>query len=300
MLKSSMAYLFGLLATALYGMTNFIEKYILDKKVSDPNVVMVLSCFMNGFLGLILFIFFPQFRINNIGQSLLLLISGALMIVYILPYLKALYLEDTSLIIPLFQLISVFTLIFEAIFFGQFLSIRQILGMVIIILSGLMLGNTHILQILKPRKTFWLMMLSCFLVSFCFIIFKGVSENIGFWKSVTYNLLGGGLTGVVLCLLPRNRALLKKIDYRSIWLIFLADDLIDAIARFCYFYATTFTMVTLVQLIGATQGYFVLIYGIILTLLFPKIIKEDIRWKTIKNKLLVGVVMFAGLWLVYF
>lgn len=293
-------YVFALAAPAFFGITNFIDKYVLDKHIDDPITVMIISCFMNGLLGVLLFIFFPTLRHIDAWQGFLMIISGAIIVFYVLPYYKALLLEDASMIVPLFQFVTVFTFILGAIFLKEYLTMRQIMGLIVIFVSGLLLGNTHIRQVLKPRKIFWLMMWSCFLYTFCIIIFKGVSNNYGFWTSMIYNLLGAGLLGAGLLFVPNYRKKVIAVDYRKIGAILLINDILDMMARLCYFYATTLTLVALVELLGPTQSIFVLIYGVFLTLVFPKIIKEDISWKTIKNKLLVGAVMFAGMWLVYF
>lgn len=293
-------YVFALLAPAFFGITNFIEKYVLDKHVDNVVTVMIIGCFMNGLLGTVLFLFFPSLREIDLWQMFLLLISGVIIVFYALPYYKALQLEDASMVVPLFQFIAVFVLIMSAIFLKEYLSIKQIFGLIVIVISGLVLGNDHISKVLKPRKTFWLMMLSCFMVTLSIILFKGVTNNVGFWTGMMYNLIGGGIIGVVLLIVPNYRKNVLKINFRKIGIILLIDDILDMMGRLCYFYATTLTLVTLAELLGATQSFIVLFYGLFLTLLFPKLIKEDISWKTIKNKLLVGVFMFAGLWLVYF
>lgn len=293
-------YIFALLAPAFFGITNFIEKYVLDKHVDDAMTVMIISCFMNGLLGTVLFSFFPALRQIGLWQMFLLMISGAIIVFYALPYYKALQLEDASMVVPLFQFIAVFVLILSAIFLKEYLTIKQIFGLIVIVISGLVLGNDHISKVLKPRKSFWLMMLSCFMVTFSIILFKGVTNKVGFWTGMMYNLIGGGMVGATLLFMPNYRKNVMKVNFGKIGMILLIDDILDMMGRLCYFYATTLTLVTLAELLGSTQSFIVLFYGLFLTLLFPKIIKEDISWKTIKNKLIVGVVMFAGLWLVYF
>lgn len=135
-------------------MTNFIEKYILDKHIKDSTTMMALSCFVNGFLGLFLLIVFKEFRNISYDQACLLIISGALMVIYVLPYYKALLLEDASTVIPLFQFISVFVFLLGAIFLKEFLTIKQLIGLIIIIIAGLFLGSDRIGKMLKPRKAF--------------------------------------------------------------------------------------------------------------------------------------------------
>lgn len=139
------------------------------------------------------------------------------------------------------------------------------------------------------------MLLSCFLISLVLIIVKDSSNTYGFWKSITYNLLGGGLFGLILFCIPKVRKNIRKVNLKKIGTLIVLDDCIDMTGKLCYFYAQTFTLVVLAELLRSTQLFFVLIYGILLTLLFPKIIKEDIRWITVRNKILVGLIMFLGM-----
>jgi len=110
----------------------------------------------------------------------LLIISGALMVVHALPYYEALKLEDASFVVPIFQFIVVFTFLLGVIFLKEFLTIKQVIGLIIVVFAGLLLGNNQIFKIIKPRKAFWLMVLSCFLVSIVLIIVKDSSNIYGF------------------------------------------------------------------------------------------------------------------------
>jgi uncharacterized membrane protein len=115
---------------------------------------MTLSCFINGLLGLFLLFTFKEFRIIAYDRAFFLIISGALMVIYALPYYKALLLEDASTVIPLFQFISVFTFLLGAIFLKEFLTIKQLIGLIVIVIAGLFLGSDRIGKMLKPRKAF--------------------------------------------------------------------------------------------------------------------------------------------------
>lgn len=293
-------YFFALLAPALFGVTNYIEKYVLEKHIDDAATFMAISCFINGLLGLFLFAFFSNFRVVSWDKGFLLVLSGALMVMYSLPYLKALKLEDASFVAPLFQFIVVFTFLLGAIFLKEYLALKQIIGLIIVVFAGLLLGNDKLSKILKPRKAFWLMMLSCFLISLVLIIMKDAANSYGFWTSMTYNLIGGGLFGLVLVCIPYIQRKLKKVNLKKVGVLLLVDDIVDMGGKFSYFYAQTFVLVALAEVLRSTQIFFVLIYGALLTIMFPKIIKEDISWKTVKNKLVVGAIMFAGMWLIYF
>lgn len=293
-------YILVLISSSLFAANNLIEKYVVDKHINNPMTMTIVGCFLSGLIGLVLFIFFPNLRQISTGQGSILLISGALNIFYLLPYYQALKLEDASLVVPLFHFEYVFVLVLGAIFLKEYLTIKQIIGLIIIIISSLFLGCKDIRKLLKPRKSFWLMVLASLMIVLSTIAFKGVTNNYGFLTGMTYFLLGGGLMGTILLCIPKYRKNVMQVNYKSVGLILLLDDAIDMIAKFCSRYAVTLTMVTFVYVLSSVQSLFVLVYGIILTLFFPKIIKEDISRATIINKIIVGLVMFVGMWLVYF
>jgi hypothetical protein len=117
---------------------------------------------------------------------------------------------------------------------------------------------------------------------------------------MTYYLLGSGLLGISLLCVPQYRKNVMKVNYKKVGPIILLDDAISMIGTFCSRYALTLTLVALIEIFSSIQSLFLLVFGISLTLFFPKIIKEDISRATIINKIIVGLVMFAGMWLVYF
>jgi drug/metabolite transporter (DMT)-like permease len=144
------------------------------------------------------------------------------------------------------------------------------------------------------------MLSSCLIGAFSIIIFKGITNQYGFWTGIVYTFLGGGVLSILLLCIKRNRQEVLKVNFKKFIPFLLVNDTIDILGRLCYLYAMTLTLVALVEVLTSIQSLVVLFYGIILTLFFPKITKEDIRWKTIKNKIIVALIMFLGMWLVYF
>jgi hypothetical protein len=64
--------------------------------------------------------------------------------------------------------------------------------------------------------------------------------------------------------------------------------------------AFTLAPVAIVSIIGSTQVFFGLLYGTVLTILFPKLFKENISKQTLVRKLILAIIAFTGIFLVSF
>jgi len=82
--------------------------------------------------------------------------------------------------------------------------------------------------------------------------------------------------------------------------IISANNALGLVAQMSESYAVSLAAVPLVNLIGSIQPLIVLIEGYILSVRFPQIIKEDIDIATLTHKLISILIIFAGLYLVYF
>ena len=151
--------LYPLLGTTLYAITNIIEKYVVDKHVKDTNTLVILGGVINFVIGIILFIALG-FPLIPIESAFLIILAGVFLIIYLIPYFKALAHEDASTVVPLFAFAPIISLILAAVFFKEILLPKQVLGFIIILIGGLMLsikGEGSGLSWIKPRKVFWLM-----------------------------------------------------------------------------------------------------------------------------------------------
>lgn len=298
-----MAWLFfAISAYALYSVTNFIYKFLIEKRIKDPIAIVILGGFEYLILGGVIFLAAGA-RFIPLNQSLLLLLAGCLLTFYLIPYFKALKLEDTSRVVPLFQFYPIITLILSFVFLHEILTFKALLGFALVIVGGFILGTEKISgKIFSIRESLFLMLLASFLYSLTNIIFKFVTiEN--FWINFSYLTFGSALG----CFL-----LLIKTDYRKTFstqlhqlslntlISIVVNSIINLFAELFTFFAISIGSVSLVSAINGIQPFIVLVYGLLLTLFFPKIIKEDIKKETLATKIIAAVVLFAGIYLISF
>lgn len=291
---------YAILAYAVYSVTNFTDKFLLEKRVKDPMSVTILNGSLYLLLGTLLF-FISGAHILSITNTILLIGGGTFLTFYMIPYFKALTLEDTSRVVPLFLFYPVFTLLFSVLFLHESLRFFEIVGFFLILLGGFVIGTEKIsLQIFSLRKALFLMVLASFFYTLSNVIFKFVTVN-NFWTNFSYLTWGSAVGCIILLLKKENRLVVKEQLHGITWntiCILIINSSLNLLAEFLAFYAISVGPVGLVSAVNGVQPFIVLLYGIILTFLFPKIIKEDIKKETVLIKIIASVMLFIGIYLI--
>ena len=236
-------------------------------------------------------------------QIIALLIAGMFLIFYLIPYFEALKSDETSRVVPLFQFIPIFVAIMSVIFLNEKLRFPQLLGFGFVFLGAISLSSNKIdFKILRPRRSFWLMIIASFLYAVVLIIFRAVVRVEDFWITIGYEYLGMGLAILVTLLSPKVRDTVRNEFKPTMKLIpfFVLNNSLTVIAQTSEAFAISLAPVTLVSMVTSTQPIFVFLYGVLITLFLPHLLSEDIRAKTLQYKALSLVSILIGLALVYF
>ncbi|OGH20786.1 MAG: hypothetical protein A3D74_05690 [Candidatus Levybacteria bacterium RIFCSPHIGHO2_02_FULL_37_13] len=295
-------FLYAIASPALYSLTNYIEKFLVEKRVKNPLLVPTFGGLIILLLG-ILILAIKHFPILPLMPLILIILSGVFLYLYLIPYFQALVLDETSRIVPLFGASPIFVLIMSYLFLGESLSMKQIFGFVLILIGGFAISSKKIdLKIFIPRKTFWLMMVSAFLWSITVILFKFVVISSDFWTTFAYESIGTGLASIVVLIVKWREIHLfvTKSFKRDIVILFILNSIVGVIAQYSFSVAILLAPAALVSIIGGTQPFFVLVFGVFLSLFFPHIIKENIERKVLVSKILLIVLIFTGIVLIYY
>ncbi len=295
-------YIFAALTPTFYSFTNFIDKFLLEKKVKDPISITTLTGLASGILGITIGII-SGFKYPGFSQMVILLFAGILLIFYLLPYYEAMKIEDASRVVPLFQFIPVFTLILSTVILKETLSFKQIIGLILIVAAGVLISIKKTDgKIFRPRKALLFMLLASFMYGSVGILFRFVVRDTNFWTTLSYEYIGTGIGSCILFLSSKVRENLKQQikAIKSSLVLITANNAFTITAQISESYAVSLAAVPLVNLIGSIQPLIVLIEGFILSIWIPHIIKEDIKRSTITHKLISIVIIFIGLYLVYF
>jgi drug/metabolite transporter (DMT)-like permease len=292
----------ALLSPAVYSIVNFVDKYILSRHIKDYRGISMYSAVMAVIFGSFFWYFGGQ-PILSSRDSILIITSGVFTFWAMVLYFKALSLEDTSKIIILFQMGPVLILILSYFFLNERINLGQFIGFLLVLSASVGVSVEKKEMRLKLSKSFYLILLNQILWSVGAVIFKFVVDQNSFIKVVSYESWGIALGGIILfAAFPniRNPFLntFKTLEKRAVFFVFLNEG-IFVIARLLNFAAISMGPLALVSILGSTSVFFGLIYGVILSLVFPSIFKEGLSKQSIIKNVGFGILAFIGICFIY-
>ena len=291
--------LFAIIANVLFAVSNLFDKFLIENRVRDPLALTVFGGWIDLLFALII-VLIHGLSITGPLQAGVLLLSGILVELALIPYFRALSLEDASRISPLFQSMPVFVLLLSSIFLREALTHRQLLGF-LLILSGSFIVSMHKTDagIFKIRKAFWWVLIASILWALPAVMFKFVVIKQTFWDALALEFFGVAIGATIFFFLYKTRVLAQIRDIGAgTWSILNINELIYITGRVSNFYAITLGLVSLVAVLGGTIPLFVFLFGLVLSLWFPGIIKEDITRASIVTKISSIILVACGLWFI--
>lgn len=290
--------LIAILAPALYGASAFVDRFLIEKHIRNFLFLTVLGGLTAFLLGMIITAI-NGFEFFSPVNMALVLVSGIFFEIALLPYYKAISLGDASRVTPLFQMIPIFVLIFSVIFLNEIPTMNELGGFFLILAGGFILSMEKMdLRIFRVEKFFWYIALSSVLYALPGVMFKYVVVSENFWPTLGYEFLGGGIGAGILMSWSyfNNGNFLSEIPKvpGKVWGIIAANEGIYILARSFTYYAIMLGSVSLVSVLGGSGPFFTFFYGLILSVWFPKVIKEDISRSVLLIKLSAICLIFAG------
>lgn len=288
-----------LLASAIWAATNFIDKYLIEKYFTKKVGVLILFSSLISVLIIPIFLILdPSIIIIDPIVSIIIILNSFLLILYLFPYLEALRQEDVSTVAPLFQLIPVISIFLGTIFFKEILSPIQIFASFLIIFSSIAISLNLEKKIIFGLKTFFLMFLSSFMVALNSLVFKLFSIELGFFQIAFWQYVGFFIFSIFLLVFVKKYRVdfiytIKKSGKKIISLN-AVNEVINIFAQIIFYSTFTLAPIGLIWVLNGFQPFFILIFGVFLTVLFPKLIKEDISKKVLYKKAIFIVLLFFG------
>lgn len=288
--------LFSLLAPLFWATSNLLDKYLLDKRVRS----MVDYVFFSSIGSLLVIIVLLIKGYGSASPELIIwsMLAGLLgNIAYIL-YYHALGEDDTSSVVPLFQLIPIFVFIIGWIFFDEILTKTHIVAFIIMFIGGVIL-STDFSEKIKVRKSFWLMLGSSLLLGID-ISFADQAAEIGSVASVIlYSSIGFALVIPLMFIYKPWRIEIKdalKESRAKKYLFFFTNDIVDLSGGIFSVIALSLApAAALVTVVEAVQPFYVLILIFISSQFFPKFVKENFEKKVILQKIIGILIISIGI-----
>lgn len=295
------------LAPLLWAFVNHIDKYFLSDKFSNTKVgitggLMIYSTMFSIVVLPILFWWHPithalfEVPLLNIATLLFTGILGALSV---LLYLIALDQDEASIVVPIFQTIPIFGLIFGYIFLGETLTMWQLAGMFIVIVSSMFLTlDMDIEQGIRIKyKVLFLMLLSSAFFALAYALFKYAALDMYFTDALFFENIGMLMFGSGLLTIARYRksfmSLLKN-NFVKITSLNLTSEGLTVLGNVATQYAIMIAPIALVATIAGLQPIFVLGIGVVMTLFKPHLGEEKISRKHMVHKFVTIAFIVIG------
>ncbi len=293
----------ALIAPVVHSIANFVDKILLSKYFRNFNLfVFIIYSAVTSIIMLPIFLFLGGIEVLQISSNniFLLVAAGVCEAVAIYFYLFALYREDASVVVPFFQLIPVVSFILSRLILKETLSAQQIIGSIVIILGAALLS----VEIEEGKKikfrhfVILSMIIMAFLMAISGVLFKLVALGNNFWLSNFWETLGFALVGCSIFIFRRKdrKSFFSsiKIHKYKITLAVLLSEFFTLGGNVSLNYAFLLAPIALVRVVEGYQPIFVLVFGIIITKMFPRILQEKMGWRNLIPKILAIVIVFIG------
>lgn len=291
----------ALVAPILWSLSNHIDKYLIDKHFKDDGIgaLIVSSAIIGIFLLPIIYFIQPSAVDIKLNLALLIILNGILYIFALFPYMYALEKDEASIVVPLFQLIPIFSYFLGIIFLDEILTIKQILSSLLIIIGAI--GISLELEVGKKiikKNILLLMILTSFLYAINGLIFKIVAIKEDFLTTSFWEYVGFSISAFFLLIFVKSyrKQFLRIIKNNTIFVFSINafNEVINIIGKIAMDFATLLAPLALALSVNGFHPFFVFVFGVFFTIVFPEFNKESLNKKHIFQKVLSISAMCAG------
>ena len=291
--------LITIFAHLLNSVVLIIDKHLVSNTVLRP----IAYTFYSGIFQILFLAAIPIFGFTfpEISYLILSILVGALFILALLVFYKAVKLSETSRVIPIVGgAIPIFTFCLSYIFLEERLVVGQVIAFILFVLGGILLSSKLDNGKRIIIKGFYFAILAGFLFAVYYTMTKFLFLKLPFFDGFILLQVGGFLGASTLLILKKNRKIIfstpKTIKKKTAYL-FVPNKILAAIAAIMIFYAISIkeSSVAVINSLQASQYVFLLIFAFVLSKKFPNLYKEQISKKVISQKLLAICLIGVGL-----
>ena len=295
---------FAFSGPVLWAISVHLDKYLVERFFKESNVAVMLL--FTAFVGVLLLPFIwlyePSVTAPGLGSIALIILAGILYMAAMLLYLQALQTEEASVVAPYFQAGPLFGYGLAYLVLGETLTGRQLAGGVLIVLGALSVSVRFAYGARMFKTRLAVLMLTCgFAGALAGLIFKIFALDVEFWTTTFWMYASEAIFGCALLLVPTyRRQLLATLRVNTAALLSIngSNELINLGGGLGNRYALMFAPLSIVQAIGSTTTLFVFAFGVVLSLLWPGLGREDQSGRELLKKGIAAVLVAVGVALV--
>lgn len=300
-----------LIATIIDAVRIFIDNYTSDVYFKGKHAVALtlLAGYTDIIVALILLpIINFDFQNADLSTIGLILGAGAISGLSVIPYFKALEIEDSTNIGIFLQLAPIFYLVFGWLFLGETISLAQFIAFIIILSASflIVLSARKKSRHTKIRAALYVLIYVIIAVIGNLIFVKTANDGFGFFEGMTFVLIGKGIVHILtVWAVPkwhkRFYSVIKSSKGKALRPM-LINQVINVIKTFTY--RAALVIAPAVALASAasdsTEPIVIFFMGIILTIIWPKFGREKLDKKTVLAHLAATILVVIGVVLIQF
>ncbi|MCK5332712.1 DMT family transporter [Candidatus Parcubacteria bacterium] len=277
------------------------DKYLVSNTVLKPvtytfysGVFQVLFLFLIPFVGFS----FPGNRLFLIGVG-----TGALFILTLLIFYKALKISEASRVVPVIgATVPIFTVFLSYLILEEFLTSIQILAFAFFVIGGFLLSLKQTWGVFSLFPGFRLAVLAGFLFALYYTLIKFLYLDLEFFDGFILLQAGGFVGSLFLLISKSNREKIFSTPdtiKKGTAYLFIPNKILAAVAAIMIFYAISIegSKISIINSLQAFQYVFVLFFAIILSRRVPSLFHEQMNRKIIRRKVVAIIVIGIGLFL---
>lgn len=294
--------LFAFLGPVLWAVSTHIDKYLVERFFKDSGVgALLIFTALIGLAGLPIIAAFVDVTALATAGTVVTAFSGLLYMTAIYFYLRALQQEEASVIAPLFQTSTLFTYVIAFFVLHEKPTPLRLVGGVLMMASAIIASYEPGRRI-RFKLGIVIPLLGCTAtLAASAVMFKFFAIKDAFWPVTFWSFAGQAVFGVVLLSVPHVRRQFLGMFAKSpgaVIAINAANELINLGGGLAARYASLLGPVSLVQAIGGTTSFFVFAFGVMLSLFFPMLGREDLSRPALLRKGVAVVLIVAGVILI--
>lgn len=295
----------ALASSLLWSLQNVTDQHLIRGIFTgNPVGIVIFVGIFELIISLVLIaLLFPIITFPSLSETFFIIILGAFVCASFVPYFAALKIDEARVVVPLFQLIPVFTLFFEVLILQTVLSGLQTLACTLIIFASL-----GILYDFSQYKIKWETLFLIALFGFMYCIFTLASKHslqtIHWLPFALILSIGNGLFALIATMIkPQSaRAALNTFQTagKKMLFLFLFLELIGLSAMIAYQKSLSEApAASLVQTVsGGLNPLFVIILTAFLSLFLPKTLQSvKVNWILLWQIFCISLIGF-GLYLI--
>ena len=295
---------FAFSGPVLWAASTHIDKYIVDKYFQNASTaVLIVFTSLVDLLALpVIWYFVPSVFALPLLSMAVMTVSGALYMGAMIFYLQAIQSEEASVVSPLFQASVLWGALLAYLVLGETLSHLQLLGAVLIVGGALLLSLNPSLRFKQMKLRLVLTMLGCtFVLALASVIFKFFAVDGEFWATTFWTFAGTAAVGGILLVTGGRFAQFIRLFNKHPGAMFgvnAANELINLGGTLGVRYALLLAPVAIVQAISSTTTLFVFFFGVLLSVFFPSLGREDLSQRNLLQKGAAALLVALGIILI--